>query len=332
MQVPKKFIAYYWEPEGPGDSNYAGMSLSEQQASMRRFLEGGTAAMSFVERPDRKFKCFPELEKAIEAAQEQNALLVIVQLQHLARYPEFTGPLINSKVPLRCLDQPSINEQTLIAVAEHALAERKRHSLRIRQGLERTLAQLGNPNAAEEIRRINETKIEQAVIFAVLLQPIIEDYQAVGYSQRRMVEELNKAGYTAPEGGQWVLSQLQKVLDRIQLNELAIAVASIIDDPRYQGQDESVLLGVLSLTGRLPPHQTEWDSYGLKQVRNRLSLLREILEFHQFVLDFGPRIDEWVATGLTDSQIANNLNSMTVSVPAKVEKAAEYQESRRQTE
>ena len=41
-----------------------------------------------------------------------------------------------------------------------------------------------------------------------------------------MVKYLNDEGFTAPEGGRWVLSQLQKVLERVKLNELAQNVRS----------------------------------------------------------------------------------------------------------
>jgi hypothetical protein len=98
--------------------------------------------------------------------------------------------------------------------------QRKLHGQLIREGLKMTSAKSGNPNAAEVISKVNKPKIDVAIVFADLLQPIIADYKRKGYSQRQMVKTLNEEGFTAPEGGKWVLSQLQKVLDRVRLNEV----------------------------------------------------------------------------------------------------------------
>lgn len=74
---------------------------------------------------------------------------------------------------------------------------------------------LGNPHAREQLQKINTRKKAHAIMFAMLLQPIIDIYRNQDLSQRAMVELLNDQNICAYAGGTWVLSQLQKVITRI---------------------------------------------------------------------------------------------------------------------
>ena len=155
----------------------------------------------FVENSfDKKPRDFPEFLRAIMLARQENAELVIAELAYLTRFPGFTDPLMASGVQFKCLDQPRIDQHTLVAVVEYARYNQKRHSDRIRQGLDQTLSQLGNPHAMQEISKVNKPKTESAVLFALILGPIIGYYRVKGFSQRKMMTLLNEEGFLAPEG------------------------------------------------------------------------------------------------------------------------------------
>ena len=94
------------------------------------------------------------------------------------------------------------------------------------------MSRLGNPNAAREIAKVNRIKVENAVLFALIMHPLIAQMLKEGLSQRKMVDRLNELGFTAPEGGKWVLSQFQKVLDRVKANELAMKVSDDLEKYR----------------------------------------------------------------------------------------------------
>jgi len=93
--------------------------------------------------------------------------------------------------------------------------ERDLISERTKAGLVRARAEgkkLGNPN----LNLTNESYRKGAQEFAESLRPVLDGLRKQGYSQRGMVEELNKLGIKARRGGPWSLVQLQHVLRRIQ--------------------------------------------------------------------------------------------------------------------
>jgi len=93
--------------------------------------------------------------------------------------------------------------------------ERDLISERTKAGLVRARAEgkkLGNPNLSLN----NESYRKGAQEFAESLRPVLDGLKAQGYSQRRMVNELNRIGVKARHGGEWRLVQLQHVLKRLQ--------------------------------------------------------------------------------------------------------------------
>jgi len=66
------------------------------------------------------------------------------------------------------------------------------------------------------LKRNIEERIAAADAFASKLTGLIAGFKAANMSQRKMVKELNRIGIPAPRGGDWRLSQLQRVLARLQ--------------------------------------------------------------------------------------------------------------------
>ena len=178
---------------------------------------------------NRRPSKWSQLQKAILCCKEKNATLIIGELGTLTSKESFVNILLTAKINFYCCDQPFVNQDILDALYKHSQVQKKVHSRLIREGLGKTSAKSGNPNAAEVIGKVNKPKIDAAIVFAFLLQPIVAHYKQQGYSQRQMVKSLNEEGFTAPEGGKWVLSQLQKVLDRVKINEVVMQIKPIVD-------------------------------------------------------------------------------------------------------
>lgn len=70
------------------------------------------------------------------------------------------------------------------------------------------------------VKTSNDLRHRNAVAFAIKLGPILERFSELGFTQRRMVEELNKRGIKTAKGARWTLSLLQRVLDRLKQKEL----------------------------------------------------------------------------------------------------------------
>lgn len=311
-----KVIGYCWQPVGE-----EGVSAVEvQRQAIAQYCHPDKRLVQyFVEgAAEKKHRDFPQLLRAIFAARQEGAELVIAELAYLTRFPAFTDPLLASTVPFRCLDQPRIDHHTLMAVVENARYIRERHSFRIRQGLEQTVAQLGNPHAMQEISKVNKPKTESAVLFALILGPIIGYYRVRGYSQRKMMTELNTEGFLAPEGGPWVLSQLQKVLERIDLNNLALDLSETLDEFKQKGYTAEQMVKALRLMQIRTVSREEWDEHGLYKVLERLETIREILEFNQFVLDMYPEMLHMQTQGRTLKEIAQQLTMTHVALPGRL--------------
>ena len=262
--------------------------------------ENADVLETHIEIPEnRKTNKWPQLERAIEACQDRNATLIIAELGTLTNNETFSQLLLDSGVPFYCCDQPFVNQNILEALHKHAQVQRKLHGKLIREGLKMTSAKSGNPNAAEVISKVNKPKIDVAIVFADLLQPIISDYKRKGYSQRQMVKSLNEEGFTAPEGGKWVLSQLQKVLDRVRLNELARDVRTITTQLRQDNLTDVQIAEELNTKGINSLKRSTWDEPQVKKLIARLDQIQDIESINKFVLDLLPLLHEYRKRGLS---------------------------------
>lgn len=273
------------------------MVESQRQITMH-FLDGQNKSYeiinSFIEVPENKRTTkWPFLERAVRECKEKNATLLIAELGTLTSNEIFTQTLLESGVSFYCCDQPFVNQVILEALYKHAQVQRKLHGKLIREGLKMTSAKSGNPNAAEVISKVNKPKIDTAIIFAFLLQPIIADYKRKGYSQRQMVKTLNEEGFTAPEGGKWVLSQLQKVLDRVRLNEVAMEVKPVIEELAKNNPTEAEIVEELNRKGITSLKRSLWDESQVKKLLARLAQIKDIELINKFVLDLLPIIHEF---------------------------------------
>lgn len=313
-----KVIGYCWELEGAATKDNA-LNMEQQKQAIFNYCGNKKKILKYYsETHDKKHRDLPEFLKAVEHAKNEKAELVIAQLQNLTRYAAFTDPLLQSKIKLHCIDQPLVNDSTLLAVVENVRYLRERHSRRIRQGLNETLSQLGNPHALQEITKVNKPKTESAVLFALVLAPIIAYYRIQGFSQRKMVQALNDEGFLAPEGGPWVLSQLQKVLERVDLNNIALDLCEVIDQFDEKNYSTEQMLKTLKAMQVPSPNKEGWDEHELNKVIERLHIIREILDFNQFVLEIYPKVVEMADSGLSYNDIADKLNKSNVSLPERV--------------
>lgn len=263
---------------------------------------------------NRRNTKWPQLQKALDLCRQKNVTLLISELGTLANNESFTETLLASKVPFQCIDQPFVNQTILEALSKHAGVQRKLHGDLIRQGLKMTSAKSGNPNAAEVISKVNKPKIDTAIVFAFLLQLIIQDYRRKGYSQRHMVKTLNEEGFSAPEGGKWVLSQLQKVLDRVRLNEIATELKNLSTEWHQKALSLTEIATTLNLKQVAPLKPPVWDEPQVKKLQDRIQQIEEIMQINRFVLDLLPLIHEYQRRNLTPKDMMQELQQADLPV------------------
>jgi len=168
----------------------------------------------------------PQLRAAIEACRKTGARLLIAKLDRLARNVHFVSGLMESKVGFVAVDMPDANELTVHIMAAFAEHEAKRISERTKDALRAAKVRgvkLGIAGPSN-LKRNVEARQEAADIFAMRLSGLVDGFEARGLTQRQMVTELNLVGVRAPQGGEWHLGQLARMLKRIRSARVSLEV------------------------------------------------------------------------------------------------------------
>ncbi|MBS0286319.1 MAG: hypothetical protein JSR17_03435 [Proteobacteria bacterium] len=315
---------------------FSNQSLALQEKRIQEYVSQnpGTILKTFTETGDenRHRNRWPVLEEAVSFCIEKGAILLIGELRNLTNNESFSKQILRLMGEKRgknepsaevfsgnfyCCDQPFIVKENFIALVEHARKQRELHGQLIKAGLSRTTAKSGNPHASDVISKVNKPKIDNAIVFALMLQPVINNYRLKGYSQRRMVVALNEDGFTAPEGGQWVLSQLQKVLERIKFNESALNLEKQFIEYRARKMSDSNIAELLNKLGVPSPHGKSWSDDCVDKVSERIKQLHDIIRFNEFVIELMPIIEKYHTDELTEEVFSQELKMIGVNIPAQ---------------
>lgn len=282
---------------------------------------------------NRQRNRWPKLKEAVDYCLANKTHLIITTLKNLTRNDAFTHQIFrllgeehnkNDINPeefvgeIFCCDQPFVSKDNFKALVAHAKEQRKWHGELIKEGLHRTAAKSGNPHAAEVIAQVNRPKIDNAIVFALLLQPVIAEYESRGYSQRKMVTMLNEEGYTAPEGGEWVLSQFQKVLERIHINEAALQCEKSLENYEKEGLSPEEIVSKLNRYGAPPPKGQTWTLEIFEKVSERIKQIHDILRFHEFMLALNPILSAYNADDLDETLLMDAMEKTGVTPPVLV--------------
>lgn len=311
----KKLVAYLIAPiKSHTTILFSSDTLQLQEVNLQNFLNTHPEyelIKTFVELGDMKRQRlkWPELKKAIDYCTVQQADLVLAEIKNLTAnetFSEFLLRFVTLPRELYCCDQPLITSETLPAIIEHARVQRVEHGNLIKAGLKRSHAKSGNPHAIEEINRVNRPKISHAIIYSLLLHPIIEEYAQNGYSQRKMVEMLNSEGYTAPEGGTWVLSQLQKMLERMKVNQTALLLESRLTNELASGLTSAQIAERLNSEQKIiPPRGKDvWTDALVSSIHKRSVQIRDILKFNQLIIELTPILNRYHIDEITETIFA----------------------------
>ncbi len=314
--MQEKLVGYSWQTS---PMRVTIDSIEQQNTSVRQYAADNQKELieQFSEVYEIKPSDFNELKKAINLSLEKDAILVIAVLGNLLGYSDFADLLLTPNLKFICLDNTAVSPANLPAIVSYAQQVKRAHSESIKEGLSRTISPLGNPNALQIINKVNKIKVENAVLFSLALQPIIAQYESEGLSQRKIVEKLNDDGYTAPEGGQWVLSQFQKVLERIKTNELALDLAPKLEEYKNNGLNNAEIAEKLN-EGRIFPHRLDkWDEKAVNSVRKRLQIIKSVIKLYQLIESIEPLLAEFEDQNLSYQEIADELNKRGIEFPGE---------------
>lgn len=337
-EVSKPYVAYKIATlQSPQSTLFFGADpLRMQENRIETYLKANPTVQvikTFTEAPShtRQRHRWPALAEAIDYCLAHQAHLMIGELKNLTRNEAFTHQILRLigeirtpqeisaeqfKGQIYCCDQPFISVENFLALVQHAKEQRKWHGQLIKEGLSKTTAKSGNPHASEVIAQINRPKIDNAIVFALLLQPVIAEYESRGYSQRKMVTALNEEGFTAPEGGHWVLSQFQKVLERVHLNEMALRTEKTLLELRTRGLSDENIANKLNEYGIPGPKSEAWDVNWVEKVSERIRQIHDILRFNEFLLALSPILSAYHLEDIDESILMDAIRKTGVEPPS----------------
>jgi len=212
----EKYIAYYRvSTKRQGQS---GLGLEAQKNTVENFVVGkGKVIDSFVEIESGKNDNRKELEKAIQKAKEQKAVLIIAKLDRLSRNASFIFSLRDSGVSFICCDLPEANTLTIGIFAAYAQHERELISKRIKEALAAKKARgekVGNPsNFTNKTRSIGrKAKSEKARDINCNALQVAKDALAQKLSLSKISERLNSYGLKTSRGNNFTKASVQGLL------------------------------------------------------------------------------------------------------------------------
>jgi len=224
IEMTKKAIAYYRvSTKKQGDH---GHGLDAQQAAVQKYA--GDNGLEIISPPGEYMEVEtgtnkrrrPKLAAAIQAARENDAVLLIAKLDRLARNVHFISGIMESGVKFVAVDMPSVDNFTIHILAAVAEQEAKLISKRTREGLAAAKAKgvkLGNPETlTEDVREMGREAQRRAAV---------KDYRLVsGYvstmrddlrmSLREIAERLNEEGHRTRRGKEFKATTVKRILDR----------------------------------------------------------------------------------------------------------------------
>lgn len=333
-----RYIAYYLSPYATSTA-HATKQTAHYTKQVETFInsdEDNQLCDAFYE--DGPFKKnrthWPALEAAMNACIQHQAILLLSQFKKVITNKAFTERLLmfTGKHPrqveiayqwtygdVRCFDYPTLTRENLSHLITQTCQQRHFHRERILKGLSRASAKRsGNPNALKIINLVNLPKINNAIIFALHLAPLVDELQAQGLSQRKMVAYLNAQKITAPEGGKWVLSQLQKVLERIKINQLAMAYETQFKSFLEQDLTHKDIAQILTNKHIPCPKKQGWDEALIGQMVQRMTQFDLFLSLSHFIVTLSDFIPLKNLPNLSPEQFQALLDQHHCRVPPQI--------------
>jgi len=212
----KKFVAYYRVSTRQQGSS--GLGLAAQQKAVKDYVKQNTLLAEFTEIESGKNDNRIELNKAIEFAKKNDAVLIVAKLDRLSRNVAFLFTLRDNNVNFVCCDVPDLNTLTIGIFSTLAQYERELISLRTKAALQVKKAAgcvLGNPSnltmAARQkgivVRKnnaVNDVNNVRAGCVVVQMRKANMPYSAIA-------KELNEKGFRTRNNKMFSHTQVKRL-------------------------------------------------------------------------------------------------------------------------
>lgn len=203
---PQAFVAYY--RVSTAKQGRSGLGLEAQRTAVQQRMRSKPLA-AFTEVESGRKDDRPELQRAIEFAKANNAMLVIAKLDRLSRDVHFISGLLKQPIKIIACDIQS--EDPFVWHMFAAVAE-KEHAMIIG----RIKSAIAEKRKGGTVWGSNKVRTEQAVDFANSIQSDIQAIIDSGItSATAIAKALNERGIQTSKGGEWQAVQVQRVMKKI---------------------------------------------------------------------------------------------------------------------
>lgn len=221
----KKFVSYYRVSRK--EQLLSGLGLSAQRTAVEKYVisQNGKIIGDYTEiETGTNKKERVEIQKAIQQAKDEGAILVIAKLDRLARNVSFVSSLMEAGIEFLAVDMPSANNFTIHIFSALAQQEAELISSRTRLALDELRKSgfaLGNPKNLNDDARakglkaikqnaINNDRNRQA-------QSVILSCKEKGMSYREIAKYLNELNFKTRYGNQFLAPTVHQLYSRTLL-------------------------------------------------------------------------------------------------------------------
>lgn len=324
MEKKRNCIVVFFVPEKNNSKKNTEDQLLQQKERLSKFLFENTQIQLMADyyetvKTQKNKNKWLKLQDALILAQKNNYEIIIPEIKQNHGHPILSKILLNvyknqSSPLITFLDQPFINKDNLCQIIEHLIEKRKKHGSLIKEGLNRSSSKSGNPKASEIIHRVNRPKVLFSILFSLIIEPVVNFMEQKNYSQRKMVAFLNQNGFVAPEGGVWVLSQFQKVYDRVKLNKIALAVQHRIKNKNI---NQSLIDDLNISAAFLLAKNKSWSIELIQSVQERLNDIQELALILKAKNELSKMYTDTELENLSAQDLLNNSSLSLLGVSAK---------------
>lgn len=221
----KKFVSYYRVSRK--EQGLSGLGLSAQRTAVEKYVisQNGKIIGDYTEiETGTNKKERVEIQKAIQQAKEDGAVLIIAKLDRLSRNVSFVSSLMDAGIEFLAVDMPSANNFTIHIFSALAEQEAKLISSRTRLALaelRKIGVVLGNPkNLNSDARAKGVQKIKENAINNDRnrqAQSVILSCKERGMSYREIAKYLNELNFKTRYGNQFLAPTVHQLYNRMLL-------------------------------------------------------------------------------------------------------------------
>lgn len=223
LHSSSEYVVYYRvSTKKQGES---GLGLDAQRAYVNHFYKDKSILAEFTDvKSGKTISKRPELQKALAMCKKKKAVLVVAKIDRLSRNTE-QALLIHRELDgrLESCDIPNLDKFTLTLFMAIADRERELIGLRTKQALDQKRERVGEWRVSGR----NQKKVDAGLIGVQIIKEmaaenensrraemVVTMLRTNGKTLVQIAEELNRAGFKTPRGGEFHPAQVQRLIKR----------------------------------------------------------------------------------------------------------------------